>query len=677
MSKLRNWSIEHDEHNIAWLTIDMPDTSTNTLSREVLEELDQVLATLAAEPPAGLVVLSGKESGFIAGADINQFPQLTDKAEAIALIERGQKVFDALEQLPCPTVCWINGVALGGGLELALCCDYRLMRPSHDRTLGLPEVQLGLHPGLGGTVRTVRLLGVRNAMDLMLTGRSLSAHEGKKRGLIDGLVPADNMHNACVAILQDRPPKRQPALLDKLLALPLIRNQLAGILKKQVAAKAPEAHYPAPFAIVDLWLKQCRAADTAYIAEAHSFAELLQTDASRNLVRVFFLQDGLKREPAVDIEDAKHVHVIGAGVMGGDIAAWCVLKGLTVTLQDREKKYIEPALQRANELFQKRLRDPDLVADADLRLAADVDGKGIAQADVIIEAIFENLEAKQALFKELETKAKPTALLTSNTSSIPLEQIAEALDNPGRLAGLHFFNPVAKMPLIEVIYTDATDADAIARCIAFSRQIGKLPLRCKSSPGFLVNRVLGPYLDEAMRLYKEGVPPEVIDKAAKSFGMPMGPVELSDTVGLDIALHVAEGLADITGRPVPDELRVMVDKGELGRKSGRGFYEYQNGKPVRQSGNWSGDGQLVEKRLVLSLLNECAQCLQEGVVETPDEADAGVIFGTGFAPFRGGPMHYGSSLGILNVTEELATLEQRFGTRFKASAGWQQLAKPE
>ena len=673
MSDTQYWSIESDTQNVCWLTLDVPDAGANTLSQGVLEELDSILSGLETELPSALIIASAKNSGFIAGADINEFPKMTDRATAIELINRGHGVLHRLAGLPCPKLAVLNGTTLGGGLELALCCDYRIIFSAPDRCVGLPEVQLGLHPGLGGTVRLLPLIGVRAAMDMLLTGRSLSAKECLSRGLVDKIINDKDWREVASNYVLSKPSRRSAGFIDKLLNTALLRPVLANVLRKQVAPKAHPEHYPAPYAIIDLWRKYGGNPKSGYQAEAESFADLLQTDTSKNLIRVFFLQDGLKHKPEVHLPDLNNAHVIGAGVMGGDIAAWFVLKGLHVTLQDRELKYIEPALARAEELFRKRLRADDLVADAMSRLRADVEGEGVSSADVIVEAIFENLEAKQALFKDLEQRAKPDVLLASNTSSIPLEQIAAALENPSRLVGLHFFNPVAKMPLIEVIRFAETDQQWVDKAVGVSRQIGKLPLICNSSPGFLVNRVLGPYLDEAMRLYVEGVTPQDIDAAAKSFGMPMGPVELSDSVGLDIALHVAEGLADITGREVPTKLREMVNAGQLGRKSGAGFYRYENGKTVREPVTAAARDPEIVERLSLSLLNESAACLHEQVVGSADEVDAGVIFGTGFAPFRGGPLHYGKSEGAKAVVQRLQKLEATYGPRFSASPGWQNI----
>lgn len=670
MDIINFWTLTTATNGISTLMLDVPDSGANTLSASVIEELEQQLAALEKNLPAGLIIASGKPDSFIAGADIKEFPKLTSRTAAIELIQRGHSVFARLEALRCPTAAIIKGATLGGGLELALCCDYRVMHSSPERSVGVPEVQLGLHPGLGGTVRLVRTTGVRVAMDLMLSGRSLSPSECLQRGLVDSIVSADDAHNKAIQLLESRQSKARAGLVDGLLNLRLLRPIMAGVLRKQVIKKARPDNYPAPYAIIDLWQRYGADPALGFNAEAESFANLLATETSKNLVRVFFLQDGLKHQPKVNVEAAKRVHVVGAGVMGGDIAAWCALRGLDVTLQDREEKFIAPALERAKELFRKRLREPALVAEAVSRLRADVAGSGAADADAVIEAIFENLEAKQALLSELEQKMKPGALLTSNTSSIPLEQIASALQFPGRLVGLHFFNPVAKMPLIEVIRFTGSDDASANHAVGFARQIGKLPLLCQSSPGFLVNRVLGPYLDEAMRLYNEGVTAETIDRAARNFGMPMGPIELADSVGLDIGLHVAEGLAEITGREVPEALRTMVANEQLGRKTGQGFYRYENGKTQRQPLPSAAIDPEVETRLVYALLNESANCLSEGVVSTADEVDAGVIFGTGFAPFRGGPLTYAKQLGVSHVVAELNRLSDAYGDRFEASAGW-------
>jgi 3-hydroxyacyl-CoA dehydrogenase / enoyl-CoA hydratase / 3-hydroxybutyryl-CoA epimerase len=666
------WSIERDADGIAWLTLDKPATSTNVLSGSVLIELDALLASLERQLPRALVVRSAKKSGFVAGADIREFTALTDAAGAYQLIHRGQQVLDRLAALACPSVAALHGFALGGGLELALACRYRVAVGDERLSLGLPEVQLGIHPGFGGTVRSVQLLGVRTAMRLMLTGKPLRAADAARSGLIDRLVPADELLPAARALALDPPPPRRPPLTERLLSAaplrPLVRRSLLG----QVARRAPRAHYPAPYAIIDLWSRYGARGRAAYEAEARSIAQLFLTETSRNLVRVFLLQDRLKSSGGKGGAEVRHVHVVGAGVMGGDIAAWAALRGCTVTLQDRAAEYIEPALKRAQELFAKRLRDPAQSAAAQQRLRADVAGDGVAAADVVIEAIFESLEAKQALYAQLEPRMKAAALLATNTSSIMLEPLAVQLAQPERLVGLHFFNPVAQMPLVEVVHSARTAPAAAQAAGAFARRLDKLPVPCRSAPGFMVNRVLTPYLNEAMYLAQEGVPLPAIDAAAVAFGMPMGPIELADVVGLDVAAHVGEIIAQGLKRPAPQLplLAQLLAARQLGRKSGRGFYRWQDGKAVKPPGPWPPAPADLIDRLVLALVNECVACLRERVVEDADLVDAAVLFGTGFAPFRGGPLAYARARGAAAIVTRLTELAARCGERFTPDAGW-------
>ncbi|MGH8254315.1 MAG: 3-hydroxyacyl-CoA dehydrogenase NAD-binding domain-containing protein [Steroidobacteraceae bacterium] len=670
------WTLARADDGIATLTIDRPGGSANTLGKQVLLELDARLAELAAAPPKGLVIRSGKTSGFIAGADIREFTTLQNAEEAFAHITVGQRVFDKLEALPCPSVAAIAGFALGGGLELALACTYRIGVYDSRLSLGLPEVLLGIHPGFGGTVRAVRLLGVRAAMELMLTGKPVRADRALAVGLVDRLVAANELDSAARQILQQRPAPHRPPLTDRLLNLPGVRGLLRGSLEARVAKQAPRAHYPAPYAIIDLWVRYGARGKRAYEAEARSIAQLFTSEAARGLVRMFLLQDRLKALGGKTAAPLKRVHVIGAGVMGGDIAAWCALRGLDVTLQDREQKYIDPALQRAATLFDKRIRDTAERAAAKARLKADVAGDGVPTADVLIEAIFEDLDAKRALYAQAEPRLAPGSVLCSNTSSLTLELLAEKLADPGRLVGLHFFNPVAQMPLIEVIHSGETRPEPLAAAMAFARRLDKLPLPCRSGPGFLVNRVLFPYLHEAMFAAGEGVPIPLIDRVAVEFGMPMGPMELSDVVGLDVALHVGEIITRELGRELPPyvaRLRELVAAKKLGRKSGQGFYTWQDGKAVRESVTASVPPDLSD-RLILALLNECAACLREQVVADADLLDAGVVFGTGFAPFRGGPLNYARTRGVASVVARLGELEQRYGARFRPDAGWSALA---
>jgi 3-hydroxyacyl-CoA dehydrogenase/enoyl-CoA hydratase/3-hydroxybutyryl-CoA epimerase len=671
------WSLQVDADQIGWLSLDRPGGSANTLSRAVLLELERQVQALAQRQLRGLVIRSAKASGFIAGADIREFPKFDSDEAAMQHIRQGQSVFSAIESLPYPTVAAIHGFALGGGLELALACRYRVAVGDSKLNLGLPEVQLGVHPGFGGSVRSVRVLGVRAAMGLMLTGRSVRADRALKIGLVDRLVErGSELADAARHIIMAAPAPHKPSLRERLLSWPGVRPLLRPALVRQVAAHARREHYPAPYAMIDLWARSGARGEAAFIAEAESFAALIRSSTARNLIRVFLLQDRLKGLAGKGGPTFEHAHVIGAGVMGGDIAAWCALRGLTVTLQDRELKYIEPALTRARALFEKRLPTPAERMQAAERLSADVAGSGVPKADVVIEAIFEDLDAKRALYAAAEPRMRAGALLATNTSSLTLETLSGELRDPGQFVGLHFFNPVPQMPLLEVVHSARTRPEALAAAMAFTRRLDKLPLPCRSSPGFLVNRVLFPYLHEALHAAGEGISFNAIDRAAVDFGMPMGPMELSDVVGLDVVLHVGEIVTRELQRespPFASRLRSLVQAGELGRKSGQGFYRWRDGKIARESDRMPVPPDLTD-RLILTLVNECVACARERIVEDIDLVDAGVIFGTGFAPFRGGPIAYAKTRGIQSCVARLRELEQRYGARFRADAGWSSLA---
>jgi 3-hydroxyacyl-CoA dehydrogenase / enoyl-CoA hydratase / 3-hydroxybutyryl-CoA epimerase len=540
-------------------------------------------------------------------------------------------------------------------------------------SVGLPEVLLGIHPGFGGTVRSVRVAGVRTAMQMMLTGRPVRAARALSAGFVDRLVPTvAELRAAARELILNPPPPRRAPLRERLLSTPLARPFVRGSLTREVARRAPREHYPAPYAIIDLWARYGARGAQAFEAEARSIAHLFTTETSRNLVRVFLLQDALKNAGGKSGGDIRHVHVVGAGVMGGDIAAWAALRGFTVTLEDRAAEYVEPALKRARELFDKRLKDPAKTAEASGRLRADVRGDGVPSADLIVEAIFENLEAKQELYARLEPRMKPEALLATNTSSIMLEPLAAKLARPERLVGLHFFNPVAQMPLIEVVHSGRTEPAAVQSAIGFTRRLDKLPVVCRSAPGFLVNRVLTPYLYEAMLAAQEGTPPPVIDRCAVSFGMPMGPIELVDVVGLDVASHVGEIIARELGRPVTQVARLdeLLAAKKFGRKSGEGFYVWRDGKAIKPDVAGASPPPDLLDRMILVLVNECVACLRERVVETEDLVDAAVLFGTGFAPFRGGPLQYARARGVTAVVTRLQELAARHGERFRPDAGW-------
>jgi 3-hydroxyacyl-CoA dehydrogenase/enoyl-CoA hydratase/3-hydroxybutyryl-CoA epimerase len=561
---------------------------------------------------------------------------------------------------------------MGGGTELALACRYRVASRDPKTKIGLPEVMLGIIPGWGGTARLPRLIGATDALPLMLTGKPVSAEAARSLGLVDALSSPELLVETARELI--RHPRQRPLLQRaKAWATNLwpVRQILAPIVRKQTAAKARPDQYPAPFALIEVWRRGGSSISQRLKLEARAVAKLSQTPTCRNLVRVYFLQERLKGLGAGSDADIKRVHVIGAGVMGGDIAAWCALRGFDVTLQDREMKFIQPALDRAQELFSKRLKTPDRIQPAAARLKADVDGKGIAAADLVIEAIFENLEAKQELYRKTEPAMKASALLATNTSSIPLDELRTAVAAPGRFLGLHYFNPVAQLPLVEIVRQDTLDAANEKHAFAFCKAIDKLPVPVKGTPGFLVNRILMPYLLEAMRMFKEGVPGPVLDKAAKKFGMPMGPIELADTVGLDVAASVGKEVAGYLGLEIPPGLDEYLAAGKKGKKSGEGLYKWENGKPVKPEvdPNYSAPDDITD-RMILPMLNESVSCLNDGVVDDADLLDAGVIFGTGFAPFRGGPVQHIRSEGAAKIKAQLETLAGKYGKRFAPKAGW-------
>ncbi|MEO7774590.1 MAG: 3-hydroxyacyl-CoA dehydrogenase NAD-binding domain-containing protein [Steroidobacteraceae bacterium] len=677
MSGTPSWKYAQEAEGIIRLTLDKADASTNVLSRDVMLGLEEMLDMLAKQRPVGVIICSAKSSGFIAGADINEFVALQSKQEAYELVRGAQRSLDRLENLPCPSVCQIFGFALGGGLELALACTYRVAAQDGRLALGFPEVQLGIHPGFGGTVRAVRILGVRPAMDMMLTGKTIRGDKALRIGLIDCLVVPADLDSASRALVANRPARRRAPWQERLLSAPLVRSVLKPALLRQVHKHARQDHYPAPYAIVDLWARHGGRGQSAYEAEARSIANLFVTETSRNLVRLFFLQSRLKVQGARASMAVRRVHVVGAGVMGGDIAAWCALRGLEVTLQDRTLEGIQPAIQRARESWSKRLGAAEASA-AMARLRADVNGEGVSQADLVIEAIFENLEAKRSLYAQLEPRMPMTSILASNTSSIPLEELASGLADPGRFVGLHFFNPVAQMLLVEVVAAARTRPEILNSTIACVRRFDKLPIVCRSAPGFLVNRVLAPYLQEAMLMLEQGLAPEVVDAAAVHFGMAMGPIEMADVVGLDVCKHVGEIVNASLGRapPLPlTRLEERVATKKLGRKSGEGFYVWE-GTLARKAPVTQPIPPDLEDRLVLALVNEAVACQRERIVSEADFIDAALVFGAGFAPFRGGPLHYARQRGVAECVARLTQLEQAQGERFTPDAGWSVLQPP-
>ncbi|SEK75011.1 3-hydroxyacyl-CoA dehydrogenase / enoyl-CoA hydratase / 3-hydroxybutyryl-CoA epimerase [Pseudoxanthomonas sp. GM95] len=668
--RFSHWRTETRPDGVVVVSFDRENASVNAFSQDVLIELGTLIERLAIDPPKGVVIASAKKA-FAAGADLKEFQEFDRKGTVNDAIRRGQATFQKLAELPCPTVAAIHGFCMGGGTEISLACRYRVASKDASTRIGLPETKLGIFPGWGGSARLPRLIGAPAAMDLMLTGRTVSASAARAMGLVDKVVDQAVLIDtaATLALKGTTRPFKQRALGWVTNTLPA-RKLLAPQMAKQVARKARKDQYPAPYALINTWERFGGKAINARLdAERRAVVKLASTPTARNLVRIFFLTERLKGLGGKD-HGIKHVHVIGAGVMGGDIAAWSAYKGFEVTLQDREQRYIDPAMTRAQALFEKKVKDESKRPAVAARLKSDLVGAGVASADLVIEAIIENPEAKRALYQSVEPQLKADALLTTNTSSIPLVELRDHIARPAQFGGLHYFNPVSMMPLVEIVHHDGMSAETGQRLAAFCKALDKFPVPVAGTPGFLVNRVLFPYMLEAATAYAEGIPGAVIDKAAVKFGMPMGPIELIDTVGLDVAAGVGKELSPFLGLQVPAAL-ATVEPDKRGKKDGQGLYKWENGRAVKPEvpKDYQAPDDL-EDRLILPLLNEAVACLNDDVVADADLLDAGVIFGTGFAPFRGGPIQHIRATGADALVERLRTLQARHGDRFAPRPGW-------
>ncbi len=642
--QLKDWRFSIDGEGIAWAIFDREGESANSLGRRPIEELDAIIKCVEAEVRAGkvrgLVIMSGKERGFIVGADIREFETFQSEHEVIDALKPVNALLDRIEKLPVPVVAAIHGVCVGGGLELILACHYRIATRDDSTRIGFPEVKLGIFPGFNGTARSIKQAGPMAAMQAMLTGGMIRASVAKAQGFIDQLVgsPGELHWAARKAVLQNRRSK-SAGVAKMLLTKWPARGFLAGKMRQETAKKVREDHYPAPFRLIDLFEKEGGDLRTMKAAETKAFAPLMMSETARNLRRVFRLTELLKGQAPKGFKwRPTRVHVIGAGTMGADIAGVCVASGMEVTLQDISAAQLESGIKAQGKLFARKFKTKATRDAAKARLIADPDGKGAARADVIIEAIVERLDVKQKLFAELETRIKPGAILATNTSSLKLEDIAAPLKDPGRLIGLHFFSPVPQMPLVEVVRGAQTRDEEVKKGATFVTAIDKFPLITKDVPGFLVNKVLTPYMFAAMKRLEEGEDKEKIDEAVRTFGMPMGPIELADNVGLDICAHVAKILGHASEGSRLDKL---VASGRLGKKTGEGFYVWKDGKAIKSDRKFlKAELEQLGRDLVEPMIVEAQKTLDDGVVESADLVDAGMIFGTGFAPFRGGPLHF-------------------------------------
>ncbi|GGO93254.1 3-hydroxyacyl-CoA dehydrogenase NAD-binding domain-containing protein [Stakelama pacifica] len=661
--------IKHEDGKRLWLVLDRQDVAVNTFNEPVFRELDALLDEVEGGGWEAVIFRSAKQSGFAAGADLNQFKGLKGNDEIKAKIEEANAVVDRVAALDIPTVCVAHGICVGGGLELALACDFIVAR--EDASFGFPEVLVGLHPGLGGTARLTHRIAPVEAMKMMLTGKTKKAKKAKRLGIVDLVVPERDISNAVNAVLTGKVERKSPGAMAGAMNFYPARVAIARQMRAETEKQAPSEHYDSPYALIDLWEDHGGSLDDMLAAERESFANLLPTETTQNLIRVFFLRERLKAN-GKGKSGVEHLHVVGAGTMGAEIGAWAALQGMTVTIADPSREALGKAMKSASKLFERKLDGPELLAARD-RFIPDPKGDGVVSADLIIEAAPERVDLKHKIYAGLEAKMKPDAVLATNTSSLDLNELAKGLKNPERFVGIHFFNPVSRLELVEVVKQDKSSDAAYETALKFVGDISRQPLPVKASPGFLVNRALMPYLGEALLMIDEGEQQERIDAAAEDFGMPMGPVELADQVGLDICLAVAESLARDLDRPMPEIpqwLRDKVAAGELGRKTGKGLYDYGwDGKPKKDKVK-QAPTEAMRDRLVLPLLDAVARCIDGGIVADADSADAAMIFGTGFAPFRGGPIHYARSRGFTDVRQTLAALADEYGERFEPSAWW-------
>ena len=654
--ELEHWKTSLDSKTIMWIELCHKGKSTNTLSSSVMKELDILVSFIEKEVLntnkkicAGIIFFSNQPSGFCAGADVKEFTDVAKKSEwaqaSLEIVTKGWLLYERIEKISrrLPTVAKVKGFCFGGGFEFALACKF-IVAVDHDSTsFSLPEVKLGIYPGWGGIKRLPQRIGIFQGMSLMLSGKFLNARKAFKAGVADVLVPERTADLACERLIKQNPKKKDLSFFNQVLAGPL-KRLVCIFIKNNIKKRVKERHYPAPFGILDLW--KYHNGNPTVETQIHN--RIVGSPTAKNLLRVYQLQESLKglAKKYTKGSDGQvppilnHIHVIGAGTMGGDIAIWCVLKGLKVTLQDVSTSQIAKILKKAplevkrkfgNKYKQMKLCD---------MLIPDPSGHGIKKADVIIEAATENLKIKQEIFAKIEKDALPTALLCSNTSSIKIEEIAKGLKDTSRLVGVHFFNPVLRMPLVEIIKSKNCDQNFFDLAINFTGKIKKLPLPVKSSPGFLVNAVLMPYLLSAMRTVDNGISPEDIDSAMTNWGMPMGPIELVDTVGLDVCLAVGNTMTN--DDPTPICLKDLNQKDHLGKKSNRGFYKWEKGKKVKERKLKLNDDEQrnLAENLIQPLINRTSELVTEGIVESEEMADAGVIFGTGFAPFLGGPINF-------------------------------------
>ncbi|MEZ6051935.1 MAG: 3-hydroxyacyl-CoA dehydrogenase NAD-binding domain-containing protein [Planctomycetaceae bacterium] len=700
MSTYEHLHVDRDARGVWTISFDLAGRAVNVFNESIFRELTAALDQIDRDSGAKLLVLrSAKEAGFFVGADVNRIQDLTTPEEAELAIKSGQDLFQRIEDLKIPSVAAIHGNCLGGGLEMALACTYRIVRDDGSTKLGLPETQLGVIPGWGGTQRLPRQIGLQKAAPMILTGSSMNAVKAKQAGLADAVASTENFDSDVAAFVDQllagkKPDKHSPKLRDRLLdGTGLGRAIVMRMARKQIAKQS--RHYPAlPAALnaIETGLKQGLKLGLA--KERAEFCRVLFTPTCRNLLGLFFQREKARSVETwvgttdIDAPQIKTIAVLGAGTMGAGIAQLAATSGFQVILKDIDELTVQQGIKQITSLTEKGVRKGGLSRQAaDKALAAitpTAEMQPVTQADLVIEAIVERMDIKQKVFSELDQQLPPQVLLASNTSSLSISDMAAVTKRADKVAGLHFFNPVHKLPLVEVVRAKETSANTIAALVNVAKALGKTPLVVAEGPGFLVNRILFPYFDEAVRLVVEGHPIQEIDREAKRFGMPMGPLELLDTVGIDVGADVASHLpmASVDESPTPKQLAEMVVQGRRGLKSGKGFYDYKNGKrdqpmpsPVSTSSaqlplavDLNGETiSGIQQRLILALINAAGQCLHDGIVEEPWMVDLGMVLGTGFAPFRGGPLRLAETWGRDRLREQLNTLADLCGPRFEPS----------
>ena len=685
----QNIQREVTDTGIAILTFDRPDSTANIFDHPTLDELNQHVDFLESEKSLkGLIIRSAKSKIFIAGADLNTFTREVNAERLAMVIERGQKTFDRIARLPYPTVAAIHGVAVGGGFEITLACDYRIASSDVATKVGLPETNLGILPAWGGSTRLPKLIGLPNALEAIMNGRTYPAEQALKLGMVDAIVHREQLIAFATKNIQQSGGKKRSYKIH-------ISNRppLSKLVKSQAEKKAltrTRGHYPAPLKALEVACASLNISHEESLAnEKNRFIELALTETAQNLIGIFFLQERAKKlklppelepGPATPGKAINKTMVVGAGLMGAGIAQWLSSRGLRVILKDVGPALLGKGMQAIAKIYATGVKR-HLYSETDARNAFDrilpiYEEMPLREVDLVIEAAIEKLDVKQQIFAELESKLPANLALATNTSALSIDAIAASLQHPERVVGIHFFNPVHRMQLVEIVRGPKTDGATLNTALRFAKQIGKLPVLVKDSPGFLVNRILLPYMVEAVRLFAEGFRIENIDRTMLDFGMPMGPLRLTDEVGLDVAEHVAKELESRVRHlaPLNDTLAKMMEKGWFGRKSGKGFYEYGSGsdekinslfgdlQPTEPVSVNQGD---VRDRLVLLMVNEAARTIEEKVVDAPEDVDFGMIMGTGWAPFRGGPLRFADHLGISTVVSRLNNLRDRVAPYFE------------